>query len=364
MDKAQLPAIALFCTEGSSNKEYRAEVIEVEGGYLISYRNGPRGKLGAAKTKPETPLSIEKAVKEFETLVRDKKKKHYTEDISGVAYTSAENAGTLTGNLPQLLNEIGDDELQAFINNPLFGFQVKRNGQRKMQDRSGPAVVTSNKLARVTTSQQNIVDAVLALSDQDILLDGEDEGDEYHVFDILRLNGESLKDKSYQERYAIFMALDLATPLCKVPMAIGAEAKAAMVEQVRADNLEGVVIKLLDAPYEPGRPSSGGPQRKWKIYGESTCIVTGISQTKRSIKVGLLDYHGNIVEVGSVTVPPNQSIPGEGDLVEVKYMYLFADGGSLFQPVLRGKRTDVLREECKLSQVKRIMTKKGARDEE
>jgi bifunctional non-homologous end joining protein LigD len=58
------------------------------------------------------------------------------------------------------------------------------------------------------------------------------------------------------------------------------------------------------------------------------------------------------VEVGNVTVYPNQEIPQAGSIVEVRYLYYFA-GGSLFQPVLIGNRGDEMTiEDCTLDQLK------------
>ena len=57
------------------------------------------------------------------------------------------------------------------------------------------------------------------------------------------------------------------------------------------------------------------------------------------------------VEVGNVTVYPNQVMPSVGDIVEVKYLYYYP-GGSLYQPVLLGVRDDVEPRECIIEQLK------------
>ena len=46
---------------------------------------------------------------------------------------------------------------------------------------------------------------------------------------------------------------------------------------------------------------------------------------------------GALVGVGNVTIPVNHEIPGEGDLIHVRYLYAFR-GGSLYQPVYLGSR--------------------------
>jgi bifunctional non-homologous end joining protein LigD len=46
------------------------------------------------------------------------------------------------------------------------------------------------------------------------------------------------------------------------------------------------------------------------------------------------------VSVGNVTIPVNFDIPRVGSVVEVRYLYAYP-GGSLYQPVYLGARTDV-----------------------
>jgi bifunctional non-homologous end joining protein LigD len=55
--------------------------------------------------------------------------------------------------------------------------------------------------------------------------------------------------------------------------------------------------------------------------------------------------------VGNVTIPPNHTVPANGSIVEVRYLYAFP-GGSVFQPVYLGQRDDVTRRECHVSQLK------------
>ncbi|HZZ00926.1 MAG TPA: hypothetical protein VFE36_15300 [Candidatus Baltobacteraceae bacterium] len=47
----------------------------------------------------------------------------------------------------------------------------------------------------------------------------------------------------------------------------------------------------------------------------------------------------------------DNGIPSVGDVVEIRYLYAYR-GGSLYQPVYLGKRTDMDQSDCKLSQLK------------
>ena len=72
-----------------------------------------------------------------------------------------------------------------------------------------------------------------------------------------------------------------------------------------------------------------------------------VNSGKRSVKIGLLDSDNRdvikgkkMIPVGNVTIPPNYDVPEAGDIVEVEYLYAYK-GGSIYQPVYRGKRTDI-----------------------
>jgi bifunctional non-homologous end joining protein LigD len=79
---------------------------------------------------------------------------------------------------------------------------------------------------------------------------------------------------------------------------------------------------------------------------------------RRSVKIGLLDSNRSnvskgqmMIPVGNVTIPPNYDVPAAGDVVEVEYLYAYK-GGSIYQPVYRGKRTDIDINVCTTGQLK------------
>ncbi len=89
-----------------------------------------------------------------------------------------------------------------------------------------------------------------------------------------------------------------------------------------------------------------------KFWAEATCRVTPGRFGKASIGLELQDGAGGPwVPVGNVTVPANQPTPAPGALVEVRYLYA-QPGGSLFQPLLKGERTDLTEEAAQLGQLK------------
>ena len=74
------------------------------------------------------------------------------------------------------------------------------------------------------------------------------------AFDILYAGGQPLISEPYAQRRAILEAQPLAGPSVHVPPSFPGGGQAVLAVSVR-DSLEGVVVKRLDSPYQPGRRS-------------------------------------------------------------------------------------------------------------
>jgi len=120
---------------------------------------------------------------------------------------------------------------------------------------------------------------------------------------------------------------------------------------LRQTGAEGVVIKHLDAAFQPGRPASGGSQLKYKFVETASFIIAGANVGKRSVALELI-ANGVRVPAGNVTIPPNHEVPAEGAVVEIRYLYAYRESGSIYQPVCLGPRDDIPVEECTTGQLK------------
>jgi bifunctional non-homologous end joining protein LigD len=76
----------------------------------------------------------------------------------------------------------------------------------------------------------------------------------YLVFDIMDLDGQPLTGEPYARRRAILEAQPVTGPHVHVPPSFPGGGQAVLAVSVR-DGLEGVVLKRLDSPYQPGRRS-------------------------------------------------------------------------------------------------------------
>jgi bifunctional non-homologous end joining protein LigD len=187
----------------------------------------------------------------------------------------------------------------------------------------------------------------------DFVLDGESIGDTFYTFDILEYGVTDLRDSPYKDRLVCLLNLlasVMQAHMVMVDTAFDSSAKRILLRDLKRQNKEGIVFKRIDAPYTPGRPNSGVSQLKHKFYATLSALVGTVNE-KRSVEIRLRNGT-RWVTAGNVTIPPNQTIPAVGQVVEVRYLYAFEESGSVYQPTYLGMRSDVLAIECVRSQLK------------
>lgn len=359
----KIAKISLYYSEGRSDKEYHAELVEVAGGNVVNFRYGRRGGALTVGTKTSSPVDFARAKKIFDQLVKEKTAKGYTPDVSGVAYQGAENAGLKTDFTPQLLNTISEDEAVRLIEDDRWAAQEKMDGERRAAHAVVGGVTGINRKGLSVPLPTSLADELQTIeaASGTIRVDGEIIGDILYVFDLHVHQGISLCQRQGWLARMRQAALSLANcrQIKPVPFAVTTEEKRALWERVKAAHGEGVVFKRIDSLVTEGRPNIGGDWLKFKFTESASCCVTAVNPGKRSVKIGLLDSSKRpdvlngpmIIPVGNVTIPPNHAIPVAGDIVEVEYLYAY-QGGSIYQPVYRGKRMDLDVGACTTAQLK------------
>jgi bifunctional non-homologous end joining protein LigD len=355
---SEAKSIALYCTEGSSDKVYQVSLQARGAGWVVEFAYGKRGAALKTGTKTDSPTSYEAALKIYDKLVKEKTGKGYTPDQSGVAYTSTELASQASGFAPQLSTPIDDEELQPMLLDQRYGLQEKRDGENRTLVVDPDSVRGINRKGLYVDIPQAWADAYITLGPVEgkTIICGEACGERFYAFDLIECCGEDLRTLGYEERYLRLMNLvQNAVPLPGlevIPMHVNPFGKAVHFEKLRGLHREGVVFKRLDAPFEPGKNDNS---RKYKFVESVTCLVLR-RNAQRSVAVGLLDDDGVLVDLGNVTIPANHEVPEADALVEIQFLYRYEDG-AFEQPVYRGQRTDLDREEARLSQIKRIKRK-------
>lgn len=345
--------ISLFLREGSSDKEYHAELIASGDGFVVNFRYGRRGTTLKCDTKTPTPLAYPQAKKIYDTLVREKTKKGYSPGTEGIAYQHTALEARDSGLRPQLLNPVDPAELERYLDDDDFVAQEKYDGMRVMIRIDSGAVEAFNRRGlRIALPAGVALEALRAMSPA--LIDGELVGTRYYAFDLLEANGKCLRERTYRERRVTLSGL-LSTChpdlIVAAPTHASRSAKHALLEDIRARGREGIVLKHDGAPYVTGRPNTGGTHLKFKLVESATCRVASHSRDRRSVETELRDDAGTWRPVGKVTIPPNHTMPAIGTLVEVRYLYAYPSG-ALFQPVYCGARPDADEESATVSQLK------------
>lgn len=344
--------ITLHYREGSSDKVYQASLVDVGGLYEVHFAYGRRGAAMATGKKTLTPVPKAEAMRIWDRLIAEKMKKGYREMGESIVSAHTVAVPETTGILPQLLNPVDGDELEDLLTDDQFLVQEKVDGKRLILRKEGQSVEGINRRGILCGIPQSLVDSAKALRG-DWLIDGELVGDTLHAFDLLEYEGSYRAQPLRKRLVALFnlVASGQAPGISLVASYTGSEVKRRFVERSREENLEGVVLKDLHAPYIPGRPNSGGAQRKFKFVETASVLVTSLNG-KRSVQIGVIDNDGLIVPCGNVTIPVDKAIPGIGEIVEIRYLYAFPESGALFQPVYLGVRDDIELKDCTVDRLK------------
>ena len=344
---------SLCSDHGGSDKVYNIQIVENGGGYEVHYQNGRRGGTLASGTKTPSPVSMEEAVKIFDRLEKDKRNgsSHYRPvDANPDSYVPPAGDRELSGLMPQLLVEVDGAGLEKLIVDQGYVLQQKYDGERLQTKNSAGNIKGSNKKGFVRPVPEGVKKSLLDYQETDF--DGELVGNCFYLFDMTRLNGEDIKGIPYAARLEKLEKTVISPTASLVPVRTyrTAEQKRAAVDRIREQKGEGVVGKSLKSTYEEGRSKLNV---KFKFKASATCFVLSHTKEKRSVRYGLV-VGGVEQDVGSVTIPSSSSMPAAGELIEIEYLYAFPGTHALSQAVYKGSRTDQLRSDCDVSQLKYV----------
>jgi bifunctional non-homologous end joining protein LigD len=338
-------AASLYFTEGSSNKEYHAQLAEVEGGFVVNFQYGRRGSALKSETKTPEPLPKDKAEKAFDKLVQSKEAKGYTRSETGEVFSSKAFEAKKTSIRPQLLNPIEDSELERYLTDDGFLAQEKFDGERRLVEVSGGKVTGINRKG-LACQLPEVLEKCFKV---DMIIDCEIVGSTLYAFDLLSLEDADMTPAMTMERLMLLSSVKIGKNVKIAKSANSTAEKRALLKELQDRGAEGIVFKKKVATYTAGRPSSGGSALKYKFYKTASVIVLKASETKRSVAIAVLEGKKSVA-VGNVTIPENHEIPAAGAVVEVRYLYAYK-GGSLFQPVYLGVRADIDPEEATIAQL-------------
>jgi bifunctional non-homologous end joining protein LigD len=250
----------LYYREGASDKVYQVAIEPQNSQFVLNFAYGRRGATLQTGTKTQSPVDHTQALSIFNKLVTEKKAKGYTEGENSTPYQHSEKQAS--GIQCQLLNPVGEQELESLINDTEHCAQEKYDGRRLLVLKLGGAISGINRKGLVTGLPETIAQSAVRIPG-DFILDGEAVGDVLYAFDLLSLNSEDLRPLPYKNRYLSLMNLmasyqsdHLVHHIELAPCASKPKDKAWLLQDLKSKKKEGIVFKQLDAPYTAGRPNS------------------------------------------------------------------------------------------------------------
>jgi len=399
----------LFFQEGNSDKVYHLQLMSYGDGHSVNFQYGRRGGTLNEGTKI-SGATLQAATKVYNRILNEKLGKGYQEiqasgvdtsftgptyapatvpsrtarparppqtpgfsvpqrrvvdwgdedEVPAINETVAEEAiAREVIFVPQLLNVIEEEDIETYLTDDRFCAQEKKDGRHQPFHKTAGEIMVTNKKGLSIGFPESLKAAIQ--TEKDLLVDAEIIGDKFYAFDILEANGDDLRGMGYGKRYEVLKTLFSLSAfnhsnIVLVPMAVGTKAKRAMYNRLKREGREGMVFKLLDAPYSPGKAHAA--MWKCKFYAELSARVCEGREGKRSVGVELLqtgnraDLEGLWKFMGNVTIPPNKDVPTVGSVVEIRYLYVDGPNGSLYQPFYKELRDDVDPGECLMTQVK------------
>ena len=193
-----LERVSLYYREGSSDKVYQAAIEPAGNQFFVTFAYGRRGSTLTSGTKTASPVDYDTAKKIFAKVVTEKKAKGYTEGVGGTPYEHTDKQAS--GILPQLPNPVEEAEVELFLRDDSYCAQEKFDGRHLLVRKQDDDLAGINKKGLIIGLPQTVADEFRTMSGS-FIPDGESIGDDYHVFDLLELDGENLRPLPYRERF-------------------------------------------------------------------------------------------------------------------------------------------------------------------
>ena len=356
--------LRLICSTGSSHKEYNVWMSDKPEGFTVDFSYGRVGSTLKYGTKTTAPVDKTKAIALIDKLQKQKQAKGYVVDSADgqhnpdIIQTQPSPEVVM---LPQLANAVSKDQIKSLLHlHTDMSYQIKYDGERRIIGFQDGVVFALNRRGQKITANPDVMQMFeqlcLDAGIDSVILDGEDMGGSFRVFDIVEYNHSCLKPLSFLCRQDILREVYTLFNECHhlwhqhllhvETWRLHASYLDSVIDQHKHE--EGIIIRL-DAPYVEGRPHSGGSVLKYKNVHDLSALVTHVNE-QRSVSVSLFDGE-TLIEMGNVTIPPNASIPQTFDVIDVRYLWALPKG-KLIQPVyLRNRTGEILHKVCVIDQV-------------
>ena len=342
--------VLYYKDDAGSDKMYAVEIVPEGDLFHVHFAFGRR--VGTPQTGCKTstgPVALAEAKAICAKLVNEKMAKGYLpgDDAGVIQYPEAVPKGKPSSGmtvLPQLLTAIDEPWALRLIPDDDWLMEPKFDGQRVQLHKRGDDIRGYSRTKKAVSLPASVITAGRAFS-FDFVIDGELVADVFVCFDILEVGVVKMTEETCETRIRYVSTLWPMDGIGIVssPFALTTEEKTAFYETLHSKGAEGAVFKLKSARYTSGR---GLTALKRKFWDTASVIVGKRNGRKRAFFAMLTDG----TNMGSVTVYPNQEFPNEGDVAEIRYLYVHDVGGKAIQSKFLAIRTDVPPSECTADQ--------------
>lgn len=243
--------------------------------------------------------------------------------------------------------------VEKFLTHNHYWASQKIDGRRMQAVRTDDTIILLNRKGTAFTLEIDpAVRADLMRLNPGWWLDGEYLNGVYHVFDCVTApNGTILPDMPFHQRWATLVTIwpDWAPVAChRLCYAVTQEEKRTLLAEVQKENGEGIIFRYDESTYQFGQRSP--LLVKYKFWKAADVIAFNVGREGKS-STGIAVFDGEeLRDIGAVTL--SGALYGTlkaGDVMEVKYLYLTADG-QLYQTSVLRVRDDKSPSECTFNQ--------------
>jgi hypothetical protein len=371
----QPESISLYVRSGSRDALYAMQLTQSEAGWNVRGQYGRRGST-LSLTEIATNVSYEQAKKLFDKKLKAKLTENppyrfidepkaepdtlQPKAPASVGLTISTSSSKESLFSCELLLRIEVYQLLQYAKRDRFLFQVKRDDRRLLAILRNGETFGLNKKGEVVQLDAKLADGLRRIAKaakvSSIMFDGEIEATGYWMWDLLDLDGESVRELMYRDRLDMLgqivesLPADLALLFHLVETADTTAAKLELYHRSEANRAEGICVKDSEARYRPGR---NGQHMKCKFEKTGSVIVGPKPKNKandghRSFAMYCHVAGRPLRFMGTVGCPDKYPLPTEGAIVDVRYLYRHHGiEGKLMQAKYFGiVRDDVRPEEC------------------
>lgn len=138
----------------------------------------------------------------------------------------------------------------------------------------------------------------------------------YWIFDIIEIDGESVKHLPLYQRKELLKTIEFDNP--RFELVEATEDVNGLWEKVKAENGEGIILKHRTSAYENRRSNSWLKCKYWK---EDVVLIDGYTENPKGIRLEIAGSGQGIQCAGGQSIPVREALDERGKIrIEIQYL--------------------------------------------